>query len=153
MKLTCFCLQATAAVTLVLAFAPPGSERRIPKDGYREWKVYGGGPESTRYSTLDQVNRHNVSRLRVAWTYDTGDATDGSEMECNPIIVHGVVYATSPQLRVIALDATTGKLLWKFTPIAETGGPGKKPQSRRHVLGRRRRPADFRCRAPVVICA
>jgi quinoprotein glucose dehydrogenase len=125
MKLTCGFLQATAALALALAFAPPGNERRIPKDGYREWKVYGGSPESIRYSTLDQINPHNVSRLRIAWIYDTGDATEGSEMECNPIVVRGVVYATSPQLRVIALDAATGKLLWSFTPLAETGGPGK----------------------------
>jgi len=125
MKLTCGFLQATVALSLVLALAPPNNERRIPKEGYREWKVYGGSPESIRYSTLDQINPHNVNRLRVAWTYDTGDATESSEMECNPIVVRGVVYATSPQLRVIALDAATGKLLWSFIPLAETGGPAK----------------------------
>src|SRR6202521_6117827 len=83
---------------------------------YRDWKVYGGGPENIRYSKLDQINRDNVSRLQVAWNYDTGDVFPGSEMQCNPIVVDGVMFATTPKLRVIALDAATGKLLWSFDP-------------------------------------
>src|SRR5260370_37836324 len=81
---------------------------------YRDWRVYGGSPENIRYSKLDQINRDNVTRLQVAWTYDTGDAFPGSEMQCNPIVIDGVLYATTPKLRVIALDASTGKLLWSF---------------------------------------
>ncbi len=83
---------------------------------YRDWKVYGGGPENIRYSKLDQINRDNVSRLQVAWTYDTGDMFPGSEMECNPIIVNGLLFASTPKLRVIALDAATGALRWSFDP-------------------------------------
>ncbi len=86
------------------------------KPDYRDWKVYGGSPENIRYSKLDQINRDNVTRLQVAWTYDTGDAFPGSEMQCNPIVIDGVLYATTPKLRVIALDAATGKLLWSFDP-------------------------------------
>lgn len=85
-------------------------------DPYREWAVYGGGPDSIRYSTLDQINRDNVARLSVAWTYDTGDAFPDSEMESNPIVVNGLLYATTPKLRLIALDAATGKLRWSFDP-------------------------------------
>src|SRR3972149_1844030 len=85
-------------------------------DRYREWKEYGGGPESIRYSSLDQVNRRNVHAIEVAWTYDTGDAFEGSEMQCNPIVAGGLLYATTPKLRVIALDAATGKLRWSFAP-------------------------------------
>src|ERR1700674_835921 len=83
---------------------------------YRDWKVYGGGHENIRYSKLDRINRDNVTRLQVAWTYDTGDMFPGSEMECNPIIVNGLLFATTPKLRVIALDAATGKLRWSFDP-------------------------------------
>ena len=83
---------------------------------YRDWKVYGGGPENIRYSKLDQINRDNVGRLQVAWTYDTGDAFPGSEMQCNPIVVDGVLFVTTPKLRVIALDAATGALRWSFDP-------------------------------------
>jgi len=81
-----------------------------------EWRAYGGGPENTRYSALRQINRANVNRLQVAWIYDTGDVFDGSEMQCNPIVVGGVLYATSPKLRVFALDAATGKERWSFDP-------------------------------------
>jgi quinoprotein glucose dehydrogenase len=82
----------------------------------RSWPAYGGGLENTHYSALTQVNRENVSQLKVAWTYDSADAFKGSEMECNPIVVNGVLYATTPKLRVIALDAATGRLKWSFDP-------------------------------------
>jgi quinoprotein glucose dehydrogenase len=97
---------------LTIAFAGP---RSVP-NGYREWKVYGGGPESIRYSTLSEINRKNAKRLRVAWTFDTGDAFSGSEMQCNPVVARGMLFATTPKLRVIALDARTGRQLWAFDP-------------------------------------
>src|SRR5690242_21507402 len=77
---------------------------------YRDWKVYGGGVDNIHYSALDQINRANVQRLEVAWTYDSGDAYPDSEMECNPIIVHGTLFATTPRLRLIAFDAGTGRM-------------------------------------------
>jgi quinoprotein glucose dehydrogenase len=83
-----------------------------------DWPAYGGGPENTHYSPLAQINRENVSRLRVAWSFDTEDSYPASEMECNPIIVAGVLYATSPKSNVVALNAATGKLLWRFDPNA-----------------------------------
>src|SRR5262245_43657228 len=86
------------------------------KPAHTDWPVYGGGPENIRYSKLDQINRNNVDRLQVSWTYDTGDATPGSEMQCNPLIIDGVLYATTPKLRVIALDGASGRLLWSFDP-------------------------------------
>jgi quinoprotein glucose dehydrogenase len=90
-----------------------------------EWRSYGGSPENTHFSALSQINRENVGRLRVAWTYDTGDAFDGSEMQCNPLVVNGVMYATSPKLRVFALDAATGKEKWSFDPHAGRRPLGK----------------------------
>jgi len=86
------------------------------KSDHATWRVYGGGPDNTRYSTLKQINRDNVKQLQVAWTFDTEDGSTGSEMECNPIIVDGTLYATTPRSNVIALDATTGKLRWRFNP-------------------------------------
>ncbi len=80
------------------------------------WPYFGGDAGSTRYSPLQQINRSNVHRLEVAWTFDTGDAFPGSEMQCTPVVVDGVLYATTPKLRVIALDAATGKLRWSFDP-------------------------------------
>lgn len=91
-----------------------------------DWPVYGGSPEGTRYSSLNQIDRANVARLKVAWTFDSGDAFPESEMECQPIVVDGVLYATTPKLRLIALDAATGKLRWAFDPFHGAGEIGKK---------------------------
>jgi quinoprotein glucose dehydrogenase len=90
-----------------------------------DWPHYGGGPESIRYSPLTRITPKNVGSLKVAWTYDTGDAFEGSEMECQPVVAHGVLYATSPKLRVFALDAASGKPLWSFDPARAQARPGK----------------------------
>ena len=90
-----------------------------------DWPVYGGSNDHTHYSTLDQISPSNVSRLQVAWTYETHDEFPGSEMQANPIVVDGVLYATTPKLHVFALDAATGKELWTFDPNG-----GKPPTSR-----------------------
>src|SRR5256885_6143729 len=91
----------------------PGLVRAL---GAQEWPGYGGGPESMRYSSLAQINRDNVKRLQVAWTFDASDGTLGTELEVNPIVVHGVLYATTAGLNVVALNAATGDLLWRFDP-------------------------------------
>ena len=90
-----------------------------------DWPIYGGTTDNTRYSTLGQITPANVSQLRVAWTYDTHDEFPGSEMQSNPIIVDGVLYATTPKLRVIALDAATGREIWTFDPNAIDPRPGR----------------------------
>ena len=82
-----------------------------------DWPDYGGNPARTRYSPLTQITPANVSSLEVAWTYDTGDAFKDSEMECQPVVARGVLYATSPTLRVFALDAATGAVKWSFNPL------------------------------------
>lgn len=83
-----------------------------------EWKVYGGSKANTHYSTLTEIDTANVSQLEVAWEYHTGDADTAkhSQIQCNPIIVNGILYGTTPTLRLIALDAATGKEKWVFDP-------------------------------------
>jgi quinoprotein glucose dehydrogenase len=81
-----------------------------------DWPIYGGTTDNTRYSTLDQISPANVKQLKVAWTYDTHDAFQGSEFQPNPIVIDGVLYATTPKLRVVALDAATGREIWTFDP-------------------------------------
>jgi len=85
-----------------------------------DWPVTGGAPANDRYSTLDQIDRANVSKLTVAWTYHTGDMPAGrrSEIQATPIVVDGVLYTTTPTLAVIALRADSGTLRWRFDPFA-----------------------------------
>ena len=78
-----------------------------------DWPV-NGGLNNIRYSTATQINRQNVGRLQVAWTYDSQDAFKDSEMQSNPIVVDGVLYATTPKLRVVAINAATGREIWTF---------------------------------------
>ncbi|NBO66804.1 MAG: hypothetical protein EBU88_18500, partial [Acidobacteria bacterium] len=87
-----------------------------------EWPGYGGGPENTHYSALNQIDRSNVARLEVAWTYDTGDVFEGSEMQCNPVVADGLLFGTSPKMRVFALDPATGQERWSFNPVGWPGG-------------------------------
>jgi quinoprotein glucose dehydrogenase len=82
--------------------ASPASEK--------DWPSYGG-PNGTHYSPLAQINRDNVKNLVVAWKYDTGEK---GGIEANPIVVGDVLYTTTPVKGVIALDAATGKLIWKW---------------------------------------
>ena len=90
--------------------------QRMQAAAGKDWPIYGGVAESTRYSSLNQINRENVTNLKVAWTFDSGDAYPGSEMQCNPLVVDGVLYATTPKVNVIALNAASGRLLWRFDP-------------------------------------
>jgi quinoprotein glucose dehydrogenase len=87
------------------------------------WRFHGGDAGHMQYSPLAQINPENVQRLRVAWVYRTGDArADGrSQIQCNPIVVRGVLYASSPLIKVFALDAASGKALWTFDPFAASG--------------------------------
>jgi glucose dehydrogenase len=75
------------------------------------WPVYNGGPEGDHYSQLRQINRTNVQRLEVAWSFDTGEK---GGLQDNPLVVGRTLYAYTPTQKVVALDAVTGKLKWKF---------------------------------------
>src|SRR5438067_68247 len=84
------------------------------------WPV-NGGPYNIRYTELAQITPANVGRLQVAWTWDAHEAFKDSEMQSNPIVVDGVLYATTPKMHVIALDARTGVEVWNFD--ASGGAP------------------------------
>lgn len=76
-----------------------------------DWPVYGGQPAADHYSPLSQINRSNVAKLRVAWKYDTRER---GGLQTSPIIIGHVLYAYTPTQQVIALNAATGQLIWKF---------------------------------------
>ena len=101
------------------ATAPPSAkagEASGTKHRTVDWPMFGGSSDNTHYSTLSQITPANVGMLKVAWTYETHDEFKGSEMQTNPVVIDGVLYGTSPKLRVFALDAATGRELWSFDP-------------------------------------
>jgi glucose dehydrogenase len=99
--------------------SPPA--RKVETDSQsKDWPVYGGQLENDHYSPLTQINRSNVSKLRVAWTFDT---LEQGGIQTSPLVVGRVLYAYTPTQKVIALDAATGKLLWTF----DSGIKGTQP--------------------------
>ncbi len=105
---------------------------------YSTWRVTGGSKENIHYSTLTQVDSTNVMQLHVAWSYHTLDAdtVNHSQIQCNPIVVDGILYGTSPQLKLFALDAATGKEKWVFDPQADQ--KTKMPSFVRFILNNNR---------------
>ncbi len=90
-----------------------------------DWPVYLGGKECDLYSSLDQINRANVSELKVAWTFDTGNE---AEYQSNNLILSGVLYTPTATRKVIALDAARGKEIWQWDPANEHTGAGSPRQ-------------------------
>lgn len=103
---------------LVLPLLPAAdATRQPPAEGYRGWPAFGGGKDNIHYSNIASITAANVATLKPAWTLDTGDAFKGSEMQCNPIVIGGIAYLTTPKLRVLAVEAATGRLVWSFNPF------------------------------------
>ncbi len=101
-----------------------------PRKGFsQEWPHYGGDLGGSKYSSLDQINRENVTRLTKVWTYHTGDISDGSvypvlsSFECTPLVSEGMMYLTTPFCRLVALEAETGRPLWSFDPHIDKTRP------------------------------
>ena len=87
-----------------------------------DWPVYRGDPKGNQYSPLAAIHAANVHRLQRAWEYKTGDANERSTMHANPIVVDGVMYVTTPSLKVVALNAATGREIWTFDPARYNNG-------------------------------
>src|SRR5258708_39601079 len=86
------------ALFVMAAFAMPA----FAQDSSTEWPSYGNDPGGQRYSPLDQINRDNVAQLKVAWTYHTGDVSNGGKtkrknpFEKTPTAVHRTMYLSPP---------------------------------------------------------
>lgn len=102
-------------VAIVAGFLATSCQKADPQGSGADWAHYLGHPTSSQYSTLDQINRSNVSQLQVAWSYDTGEQ---DMYQTNQLIVDGILYAATPNSRVVALDGGSGELIWTFDPDA-----------------------------------
>jgi quinoprotein glucose dehydrogenase len=85
----------------------------LPVSAGVDWPEYNGGPERSHYSALRQITPENVGQLRRAWEYHTGDF---GMLECNPIVVGGVLYGVTAASGAFAVEAATGKELWRYRP-------------------------------------
>jgi quinoprotein glucose dehydrogenase len=95
-----------------------------PDKKFNTWSQYKGSDENIHYSSLSQIDTDNVKLLKPAWEFHTGDAdtANASQIQCNPIIVDGILYGTSPQMKLFAIEAGTGKEKWKFNPFDTLAG-------------------------------
>ncbi len=87
---------------------------------FTTWNQYLGGADSSQYSALKQINKSNVTKLEVAWTYPTGPGT----FIFDPIVVDGVMYVLAQTNSIVALDAATGKELWVHPNTGAVGQRG-----------------------------
>jgi PQQ-dependent dehydrogenase (methanol/ethanol family) len=117
------------ALAVTLSSHPPAAgqgvdDAAIASAPPAEWLTYGRDYAETHHSPLVRVNADNVARLGVAWTYDV--PTTGARLEATPIVADGVMYASGPRSLVFALDARTGRELWRWDPAIPDeaeGGP------------------------------
>jgi quinoprotein glucose dehydrogenase len=116
------CVLAALLVAAIFA-TPAGQSPQV------EWFHYAGDPASSRYSPADEITRQNVGRLKVAWQWEPGEkpleqyGTVPTRFQNEPLMVDGVLYVTTAYNNAAALDAETGKELWRFDSGAVTLGP------------------------------
>jgi alcohol dehydrogenase (cytochrome c) len=89
------------------------AELKVAEDNPDEWLTYSGSYASHRHSRLDKINRQNVSQLRVEWVRQL--ATSAERVETTPIVRGSMMFVTEPPSRVLALDATSGRILWEYS--------------------------------------
>lgn len=106
-------LRALGLVVLVLSAACTKTNEDV------DWPVYLGDNSSSQSSAASQITPENVDQLEVAWTFDAKGVEDTiyQNMQCNPLVVDGVVYLTSAKINIYALDGTSGEQLWMLNPF------------------------------------
>ena len=106
-------LAVWAVAAVMFAMLAPAqaqtTKTSLPARSHSQWNDYAGASDSAQYSALDQINRLTVGKLRVAWSYPTGD---GNKYLFNPIVVDRTMYVLAHNHSIVALDATSGKQLW-----------------------------------------
>ena len=94
---------------------------------HKSWEHYLGDPSSSQFSSLDQINKSNVSNLKLAWSFRSGGLKEGrtTQIQANPIILDGILYGISAASELFAVDAATGREIWRFeSPVPDQTGLG-----------------------------
>lgn len=101
------------AVFVAAAAIPVGAQ--LPGPAPTEWPAYGRDAGGSRFAPIAQIDRSNVARLAVAWTFSTGELEPGERsFEATPILVDGTLFLSTPLGRIIALDPVSGRERWRF---------------------------------------
>ncbi|MDH5602896.1 MAG: c-type cytochrome, partial [Cyclobacteriaceae bacterium] len=117
----CNQIKRIISIVVLTVFLFSCSENKKGQDQYTTWDHYLGDPALTHYSSLDQINRDNVSGLTVAWEYHSGGASPNTVLQTNPLIKDTILYGASPELGIFALHAATGKEIWSSRPLDYNG--------------------------------
>ena len=112
----------TSALALAICGAAVGAQTPAGRD----WPVYGGDVGGTRFSPLSRITRNNVATLVVAWRYHTGEPplelNRQPALEVTPIVVDNVMYVSTPLGKVMALDPTSGREIWRYDARVDPKG-------------------------------
>ncbi len=101
-----------AAASILESIEPIAFERILDRESEPgNWLSYSGPVDGSRYTSLDQIDKSNVSELKLAWVYQ-GSAQD-HDVESTPLVVDGVMFTTEPPGSVVALNAENGRVLWR----------------------------------------
>ena len=100
-------------------------ELNILNQNSEKWNEYLGDKARTHYSSLNQINKFNVKTLIKVWEYKSGDLNgkNTTQIQCSPIVIDSILYGTNPVTKLFAINAKTGKELWKFDHGQDVG-PG-----------------------------
>ena len=90
----------------------PGRKLEDIEKNFSNWPRSHGGFSSMRFSSLDQINKNNVEKLKLAWIYNSKDGKEG--IEANPVVYDGLVYVPTPGNQIVCLDGATGKEIWRY---------------------------------------
>ena len=119
---TCPAVTGVAGIAVALCACLASGRATAQAPAASDWGYYGGDAFGHRYSSIDQINRNNVTRLTVAWTYRTGErgagfASSGKlTFEATPVLAFGLLYVETATNVVSALDPESGRLRWRFDP-------------------------------------
>ena len=105
-------IRRSLLIALLLGVSSLGAQ--APAGRYTTWRDYGGAADSMQYSALRQIDKRNVMQLEPAWFFPVPDRT--GNFGFNPIVIDGVMYVLGPRNSVAAIDAATGKQVWRTRP-------------------------------------